>query len=71
MVPKSVQACPSCSLTMNANHQAEKKELVSGYQYSIMIMLFMPVLLIGGIAFVITKSVRTKNKINKTGDKND
>lgn len=71
MAPTIVWSCPSCSLTMNANHKAEKKELVSGYQYSIMIMLGMPVILIGGIAFVIAKSVRTKNKINKTGDKND
>lgn len=55
-------ACPSCAATMEkGNKSVSQQKKVEGYQYSIIGMLSMPMLLVGGIGFYISRAVK-KNK---------
>jgi len=59
----TVSACPSCAATMEkGNKSASHQKNVEGYQYSIIGMLSMPMILVGGIGFYIRRAVKKNRK---------
>ncbi|MBX6313883.1 MAG: hypothetical protein IRY99_13350 [Isosphaeraceae bacterium] len=50
-------ACPNCKEAL-ANQSGEAARLKDGYQYSILLMLGMPLVLLGTGAFFVTRAVK-------------
>lgn len=56
--PTTASACPNCKEAVAAQQPEEAKRLTTGYFYSILLMIAMPITLFGTGALVIARAVR-------------